>query len=64
VQKLKARTAALRIGDPALEETEMGPLCNPATLQRVVDHVEDARALGADIEQFGPQEGSSIRRRC
>jgi succinate-semialdehyde dehydrogenase/glutarate-semialdehyde dehydrogenase len=56
VQKLKARAATLRIGDPALEETEMGPLCNPATLQRVVDHVEDARARGADIEQFGPQE--------
>ena len=57
VEKIKARAATLRIGDPALEETEMGPLCNPATLQRVVDHVEDARALGADIEQFGPQEG-------
>ena len=56
VQKLKARAATLRIGDPALEETEMGPLCNAATLQRVVDHVEDARARGADIEQFGPQE--------
>ena len=35
----------------------MGPMCNPKTLERVVEHVEDARALGADIEQFGPQEG-------
>ena len=57
VQKLKARSAILRIGDPALDETEMGPLCNANTLQRVVDHVEDARAKGADIEQYGPQEG-------
>ncbi len=57
VQKLKARAAVLRIGDPALDETEMGPLCNANTLQRVVDHVEDARAKGADIEQYGPQEG-------
>ena len=57
VDKLKARAATLRIGDPALEETEMGPLCNAATLQRVADHVEDARALGAGIEQFGPHEG-------
>ena len=64
VAKLKARAATLRIGDPALEETEMGPLCNEATLERVVEHVENARALGADIEQFGPQEGSSTRRRC
>jgi succinate-semialdehyde dehydrogenase/glutarate-semialdehyde dehydrogenase len=57
VAKLRARTALLRIGDPALEETEMGPLCNAATLRRVVDHVEDARVRGADIEQFGPREG-------
>lgn len=35
----------------------MGPLCNSTTLKRVVDHVEDARARGAQIEQFGPQEG-------
>ncbi len=57
VEKLKARAAVLKIGDPALEETEMGPLCNANTLQRVVDHVEDARAQGADIEQYGPHEG-------
>ena len=56
VEKLKARAAILRIGDPALEDTEMGPLCNANTLQRVVDHVEDARAKGADIEQYGPHE--------
>ena len=35
----------------------MGPLCNAKTLERVVEHVENARALGADIEQFGPKEG-------
>ena len=42
VAKLKAR-AESRIGDPADEATEMGPLCNEATLTRVVEHVEDAR---------------------
>ncbi len=57
VEKFRAGTAQLKIGDPALEDTDMGPLCNPATLKRVVEHVEDARAKGATIEQFGPQEG-------
>jgi succinate-semialdehyde dehydrogenase / glutarate-semialdehyde dehydrogenase len=57
VEKLRARTAELEIGDPADEETDMGPLCNAATLQRVADHVADARAHGAAIEQFGPEEG-------
>ena len=57
VEKLMARTATLRIGDPALEDTEMGPLCNAATLRRVEEHVDDARARGAVVEQFGPHEG-------
>jgi len=35
----------------------MGPLCNPKTLERVRTHVEDARTKGAQIEQFGPNEG-------
>jgi succinate-semialdehyde dehydrogenase / glutarate-semialdehyde dehydrogenase len=56
VDKLRARAAELEIGDPADEETDMGPLCNAATLQRVADHVADARARGAAIEQFGPEE--------
>ena len=57
LEKFRAKAAALRIGDPASEETEMGPLCNPDTLARVRRHVEDARAKGARIEQFGKEEG-------
>ena len=34
----------------------MGPLCNDATLKRVVEHVADARERGADIAQFGPEK--------
>ncbi|OJU85212.1 MAG: aldehyde dehydrogenase [Solirubrobacterales bacterium 70-9] len=55
--KLRARTAELKIGDPAEEDTFMGPLCNEATLARVHDHIADAVAKGARIEQFGPDEG-------
>ncbi len=57
VEKFKARTKQLKIGDPAKDDTEMGPLCNEATLKRVVEHVEDAKAKGAIIEQTGPEEG-------
>ena len=64
VEKLRNEVSKLRIGDPALEETQMGPMRNPAAQRRVTEHVEDARRLGAEIEQFGPDEGSSIRRRC
>ena len=57
VSKLKARVAQLRIGDPGLDDTDMGPLRNSATLARVVDHVEGARAQGAEVTQHGPQDG-------
>ncbi len=57
VTKLRARMATLRIGDPGLEETQMGPLRNEAVLSRVEEHVANAQALGATVEQFGPREG-------
>ncbi|MGC1487129.1 MAG: aldehyde dehydrogenase family protein, partial [Albidovulum sp.] len=57
VAKFSARARTLKIGDPADEATEMGPLCNQATLDRVRAHVDDARAKGAKIEQIGAEEG-------
>jgi len=57
LEKFRAKASALKIGDPAAEDTQMGPLCNPDTLARVKRHVDDARAKGARIEQFGPEDG-------
>ncbi len=57
VEKLTRRARELVVGDPTDEATEMGPLCNKATLERVVAHVEDARARGAQVEQAGEADG-------
>ena len=57
VEKFKARVAQLQIGDPLDRATDMGPLCNAATRVRVEEHVADAVARGAEIAQFGPDEG-------
>jgi acyl-CoA reductase-like NAD-dependent aldehyde dehydrogenase len=57
VARLRERMGALEVGDPLDEGTEMGPLCNEATLKRVRDHVEDARRSGAEVTQFGVEEG-------
>jgi succinate-semialdehyde dehydrogenase/glutarate-semialdehyde dehydrogenase len=57
VAKMKLRASQLIIGDPSEETTQMGPLCNEATLKRVVEHVEDARKRGAEIFQYGPEDG-------
>ena len=57
VEKLKQRTAQVRLGDPTDEATEMGPLCNDTTLARVTQHVEGARNDGAEVFQFGEPDG-------
>ena len=56
MEKFRKATSELKIGDPADETIDMGPLCNPTTLVRVKSHVDDAVAKGANIEQFGPEE--------
>ncbi|MBA3406614.1 MAG: aldehyde dehydrogenase [Solirubrobacterales bacterium] len=58
VEKLKARTAELRVGDPTDEKTDMGPMCNDGAIARVAEHVEDARRRGAEIVQFGEPDGA------
>ncbi len=57
VEKLTARAGRLRVGDPLDEATDMGPLCNDATLGQVTGHVEGAREAGAEITQIGQAQG-------
>ncbi|MCP4381971.1 MAG: aldehyde dehydrogenase, partial [Hyphomicrobiales bacterium] len=57
LEKFRAKARELKIGDPSSEDTEMGPLCNQATLARVKEHVDDARQKGAKIEQIGDERG-------
>jgi betaine-aldehyde dehydrogenase len=46
---LRQGIAALRIGDPLAEETEIGPLISAGQRQRVLDYLDGARADGADV---------------
>ena len=48
VAALVERARALRVGDPLDDETDMGPLCTPAVLERTQQHVADAVAHGRD----------------
>jgi succinate-semialdehyde dehydrogenase/glutarate-semialdehyde dehydrogenase len=57
VARLKERMAHLSVGDPSDETTDMGPLCNEDTLRRVQSHIDDARRRGADVMQFGQEDG-------
>lgn len=57
VAKLIERARALRLGDPAEEDTDMGPLVNRAMLERVEGHVEAARRDGAEVVQVAESDG-------
>jgi acyl-CoA reductase-like NAD-dependent aldehyde dehydrogenase len=45
--RFAARVAALKVGDPLLPETEVGPLITPAESQRVFNWIEEAVSAGA-----------------
>ena len=58
---LAARAGALTVGDPRDPQTQIGPLINPAALQRVSELVEDARARGARVLAGGEAAGPCYR---
>ena len=49
LERFAARVAALRVGDPALAETEVGPLILPREADRVSSWIEEAVAGGARL---------------
>jgi succinate-semialdehyde dehydrogenase/glutarate-semialdehyde dehydrogenase len=57
VSALSDRVSRLKVGDPLDDETDMGPLCTPGTLQRTKEHVEDAVAKGARLVVGGGSDG-------
>jgi len=65
VEKLVARVAALRIGDPTCEETDLGPLVTRVQLDRVEEYIRIGQAEGAHARFIGngakPERGFFIR---
>lgn len=53
VQKVVERARALRTGDPARSETDMGPLTLERQRRIVEEHVQDAVARGAKVHTGG-----------
>ncbi len=53
-----AQAAALVIGDPLQEQTQMGPLATPTASTELQDLVDDAVAHGADVLLGGKADGS------
>jgi acyl-CoA reductase-like NAD-dependent aldehyde dehydrogenase len=53
VEALLARAKSLRVGDPLDPDTDMGPVCTLAVLQRTQEHIADAVAKGARVIHGG-----------
>ncbi len=48
-ERLTAAVAALKVGDPLDPATQIGPMVDQAGLAKVVEHLEDAVALGGKV---------------
>ncbi|MGA9856513.1 MAG: 5-carboxymethyl-2-hydroxymuconate semialdehyde dehydrogenase [Solirubrobacteraceae bacterium] len=53
VEDVAVRARRIRVGNPADERTELGPLIRPEHHQRVLDYIASARAQGARIVAGG-----------
>jgi len=56
IQKLKEKALSLKVGDPSLSETQVGPLINTGQHQKVCNMVEEAIHQGATLECGGKGE--------
>jgi acyl-CoA reductase-like NAD-dependent aldehyde dehydrogenase len=54
------RVKALKVGDPADEETDVGPLIDRESRDRVLEWIEQARDAGADVLTGGELEGELL----
>jgi len=55
------RVEALKVGDPADEDTDVGPLISPAERDRVVAWIGEALGAGADVLTGGTLDGDLLR---
>jgi len=59
VQRIVARAATIKLGDPKDPETEMGPVSNQPQYEKVLSHFASAREQGATIA-YGGEPASEL----
>ncbi|WP_315831814.1 aldehyde dehydrogenase family protein [Bradyrhizobium prioriisuperbiae] len=63
VERVAARVADLRVGDPSRADTDMGPINSADQLRKVVGFIEDGRREGARLLAGGePPAGAEFQR--
>ena len=61
LQRFLPRVEALKLGDPADEETDVGPVIDADARERILEWIAEARDGGATILTGGELEGELIR---
>jgi acyl-CoA reductase-like NAD-dependent aldehyde dehydrogenase len=61
IERFAARVAALRVGDPVLATTEVGPLIAPREADRVSSWIDEAAAGGARLIGGGRLSDTTLR---
>ena len=61
VQRLVPKVEALVLGDPADEDTDVGPVIDEGARERIMEWIEEARSAGAEILTGGELDGDLIR---
>jgi acyl-CoA reductase-like NAD-dependent aldehyde dehydrogenase len=61
LERFLPKVEALVVGDPADEETDVGPVIDEDARARILEWIEEARAAGAAILAGGDAEGELLR---
>ncbi len=61
LERLAARAGDLVVGDPRDQGTMVGPVADAAATERILELIEDARGLGAEIVTGGSAEGNLMQ---
>ena len=59
LQRLKARTEAIKLGDPRDPDTQMGPVVNAAQMEKVLGYIEIGKKEGARLITGGARAGAN-----
>jgi acyl-CoA reductase-like NAD-dependent aldehyde dehydrogenase len=61
VESFLPRVKALKLGDPADEETDVGPVIDEGARERILEWIEEARGGGAEILAGGEEQDGLIK---
>jgi acyl-CoA reductase-like NAD-dependent aldehyde dehydrogenase len=61
LERLVPEVEALKVGDPADEDTDVGPVIDKAARERILEWTDEARAAGARVLTGGDVDGGLIR---